>query len=152
MRGREGEREERNIDVREKHGCLFNTNLQTRCVPWLGIELVTFHFAEWHPTNWAMPVRTLAFSFVVLFSIWWLCNILFSFSCFWILEKGYHNVGSPWVLAFFFYTQYYINKIHPFCLVWLWIIQISLLCNISFCQGTRVHLSILLLKGIWCSF
>lgn len=64
---------------------------------------------------------------LVWFTMWWLSNILFSFSCFWILEKGYHGVGSPQALAFFFYTQCYINKTHPFCYVWLWFIQI-LLC------------------------
>lgn len=55
-------------------------------------------------------------------------------------------MGIPWGLSFF-YTQYYINKNHPYHRVWLWFTQISLLRNISFCQGTPMYLSILLLRG-----
>ena len=53
-----------NINVREKHRLVASRiypdqrlNPQPRHVPWLGIELLTFHFAGWCPTKWATPVR-----------------------------------------------------------------------------------------------
>ena len=60
-RGRKGEREgvkpwcEKETSI----GCL--PNLQPRHGSWPGIELVTFHFAERCPTNWAIPVRAEVF-------------------------------------------------------------------------------------------
>ena len=63
-KGKEGEREgEKHQNERETLiSCLLHTplpgsNWKPRHVPWPGIELGTFHFAELHPTNWATPVR-----------------------------------------------------------------------------------------------
>ena len=42
-------------------------NVQPKHVPWLGFELVTFCFAEQHPTEWATPVRA-RFLIFILFS------------------------------------------------------------------------------------
>ena len=63
-RGREGEIEG------EKHQCVRDTlidylsltpnwgpGLQSRCVPWLGIEPANVAFAGWCRTHWATPVR-----------------------------------------------------------------------------------------------
>ena len=47
-RGREALMWERNTD--------WGLNPQPRHVLWLGIELMTFHLAEWHPTNRNTPV------------------------------------------------------------------------------------------------
>ena len=53
-RGREGEREERNTDVREKHPLVasrtrpgWRPNLQSRHVPWQGIKPGAFRFADY---------------------------------------------------------------------------------------------------------
>ena len=64
-RGDEREKErERNIDVRNIDQLLLSDasrmhrdwelNPQPRHVSWLVIKLATFHFVEWHPTNWAI--------------------------------------------------------------------------------------------------
>ena len=65
-RKREGERKG------EKHGSVASHTCpnqgpgpQPRHVPWPGIQLMTFHFAVWQPTNWAMLAR----AYPSLFSI-----------------------------------------------------------------------------------
>ena len=39
------------------------TGDRPRHVPWPGIELVNFHFVDWHPTAWATLVRAASFYF-----------------------------------------------------------------------------------------
>ena len=45
-------------------------NPQPRCMPWQGIELVTFHFVGRHPTNWATSVKVPLTSMITLL---WIC-------------------------------------------------------------------------------
>ena len=63
-RGRREKERERNIDVREKHWLIaspthpyWGPNPQPRCVPWQGMEPVTFCFMAWCSTNWDTLVR-----------------------------------------------------------------------------------------------
>ena len=62
FRERGREREKYWFERETLTGCLSCTpqpgaNPQPRHVPWPGIELRTFHFAEGRPANWATPVR-----------------------------------------------------------------------------------------------
>ena len=52
--GREGEKHQSVASCMHPD---WGLNLQPRNVPWPGIELVTFCFAGWCPTNWATLVR-----------------------------------------------------------------------------------------------
>ena len=76
-KGRERERRERNIDVREKRqsvvshaGPEWGLKLQPRHVPWPGIEQATFHCAGWCPINWATLVRAKCSYLMALFKNW----------------------------------------------------------------------------------
>ena len=53
-------------------GCLsqapnWGSDLQPRCVPWLGIEQATLWFAGWHSSHWATPARAWNF---LLSAVW----------------------------------------------------------------------------------
>ena len=71
-KGKEGKKGEKHGCARRLTlvGCLSHTpsqgpGLQSRHVPWLGIELVTFRFAGWHSIHWATPARA-QLSFLLL--------------------------------------------------------------------------------------
>ena len=62
-KGREKE-QERNTDMQKKYWSIAcctppdqGPGPQPRHLPWQGIETVTFWFAGWYPTHWAMPAR-----------------------------------------------------------------------------------------------
>ena len=61
--GRE-KKQEKHIDVKEKHWLVasfmyynWESNPQSRLVPWWGIKPVAFWFAGWCPTNWTTQTR-----------------------------------------------------------------------------------------------
>ena len=59
----------------EKHRCgvasftppVWGPGLQPRQVPWLGIKLVTFHFAGRHSVHWATPARAIFIFLMMIF-------------------------------------------------------------------------------------
>ena len=73
-RGRDGESEEKNMDVREKHLLVashmrpnWGPNPQLRHTLWLESKLVTFWFVEQLPTNWTTLARALIFQVTYIF-------------------------------------------------------------------------------------
>ena len=73
--GREKERE-RNTDVWEKHQSIaspmcpnWGQGPQPMHVPWLGVEPVTVHLSEWHPTPWATLIKANLVSILLVCSV-----------------------------------------------------------------------------------
>ena len=79
-------------------GCLLHApnwgpGPQSRRVPWLKTELVTFHFAGWHSAHWATPIRVECdFLFSKYLPSAWKSNIIWSSPKLWDrVKKSYDS-------------------------------------------------------------
>ena len=108
--GRDKKRD-RNVDVREKHRLVasctspdWEPNPKPRCVPWLEIELVTFHFAGWCPAHWVTAVRAHALE-------WWLLSRRFSIHFAQIHQRNHYWWQLQPYKMYFFHNKTWKSKL-----------------------------------------
>ena len=127
-RGEEREKKrERNIHTREKHRSVaslsrpdWGRNQPPTHVPWQGIELVTFHFAGWCPTNRVTPGRAHTLYFLKITISQWVYLGFY---------QGWVTRGSTTVLSIM------ITNISHFSRTWVVTKPLSLMrkaCHFSF--------------------